>query len=164
MHNLPPHILAWYAGNARGDAVAGTSLLETPDIEGLTTMEENLAEIVAESHYDLMENWDNAQWIQHDACNFHHTPHGPFSPSSSSGPSFTDILKQITAWDKLSDLSPTGWLRFYNKLRRLAGKWKVALMPFEAIDLRYKFQGHCLCICRVGLLKWKKWGTLFFSS
>ncbi len=110
----------------------------------------------------ILPSWNTGTTTDGDSRTFGPAAAGPFSPPSSAGPNITDILKQIASWEKLSDLTPAGWLAFYNKLRRFACKWKIALMPFEAIDLQYEFEGHCLCICGLGLSKWKKMGDTLF--
>ncbi len=154
---LAPHILAWHAGApSGGDPINGTDFMEVPDVEALDISGDVAADI-AECHFDLVKNWDNPRWTQH----FTSSNTGPM-PSFTSGPSTTEILKQISSWVPLSDLSPTGWQTFYNKLRRFAGKWKIALMPFEAINLKYECQGHSLCLCGLGITRWRKMGDALF--
>ncbi len=156
---LEPHIITWHAGVLGGNPISGTDFMEVPDVEALD-ISGPLAVVIAESHYNMVQNWENPRWIQQDQRRFHHSDSGP--PSATSGPNITDILKQISSWDKLSDLSPMGWQSFYNRLRRFADWWKIALMPFEAINLKYKCQGHGLCLCGLGITRWRRMGDALF--
>ena len=158
---LDPCILAWHAGvEAGGDPVVGVDLMEDPDVEALGVPPE-FAVDVAEDHMDIVENWTNPRWLQRDARDFNATEFG-YSAPSTGGPNITDILKQITNWDKLSDLSPTGWHAFYNRLRRFSFKWKIALMPFGAINMKYQCFGHGLCTCGLGLDRYRRMGDALF--
>lgn len=71
-------------------------------------------------------------------------------------------MKQISNWEKLSELTPTGWQAFYNKRRRFSLKWRVALVPFEAHNLKYECSGHGLCPCGLGIARWKRMGNALF--
>ena len=131
---LSDDILAWHAGAiSGGDAVDGIDFLEDPDVEALG-ITSDLACGVAEDHMDIVTNWVNPRWMQRDSRDFHAQENGYTAPSTG-GPNITDILRQISNWDKLSDLSPTGLHAFYNQLRRHSFKWKIALMPFGALNL-----------------------------
>ena len=160
MRNLTPDILLWHAGGPRGDPVCGIDLMEAEDVETLE-ITPHPAVIIAEDHWHMVHNWDNPRWLQKDSRDFH-AQHNGYSAPSTGGPHVSDILKQIANWDKLSDLSPTGWNAFYNKLRRFSLKWKIALVPFEAINLKYESGGHGLCICGLGLERWKQMGDALF--
>ena len=160
MRGLPPDILLWHAGGALGDPVCGCEFMEDVDVEALDILPE-LAVGIAEDHYGLVENWNNPRWLQKDRRDFGGREDGYAAPSTG-GPHIPDILKQISTWDKLSDLSPTGWQAFYNRLRRFCFKWNVALMPFEAINLKYECFGHALCTCGLGLARWKRMGEALF--
>jgi hypothetical protein len=164
LHGLPPHILAWHAGRARslGDPLTGTHIMEPPDVE-LLGIDTALSVTLVEYHYDLVQNWENPRWIKADSRRFGNSGFGPFSSPSTSGPNITEIQKQLASWDKLTDLSPAGWQIFYNKLRRGCKQWKIALMPFEAINLKYECQGHGLCVCGLGITWWKKMGDALFT-
>ena len=154
---LAPEILAWHSGSTTvGQAVYGCDFMEAEDVEplGIPT---DLAQGVAEDHYDIVTNWVNPRWMQRDSRDFDADENGYTAPSTG-GPNITDILKQITNWDKLGDLSPTGWHAFYNRLRRFCFKWKIALMPFGAINLKYQCFGHGLCTCGLGLIRYKRMG------
>jgi len=134
--------------------------MEDPDVEALGVPSE-LAVTVAEDHFDIVQNWVNPRWMQRDVRDFNANEDGYTAPSTG-GPNITDILKQINSWDKLSDLSPTGWHAFYNKLRRFSLKWKISLMPFGAVNLRYQCRGHALCICGLGLVRYRSMGDALF--
>jgi hypothetical protein len=161
LRGLEPHILAWHAGQlVGGDPIHGSPFMEAPDVEELDHIDPAVAARIAEDHFQLIREWENPQWHQADAKVFGSQPR--FSAPSSSGPNITDILKQIATWDKLSDLTLSGWLSFYNCLRRAALRWKIALMPFEAISLTYEYQGHNLCICGLGVNRWRRMGDALF--
>jgi hypothetical protein len=164
LQGLSPHILAWHAGRAGtlGDPVTGTHIMEPPDAE-LLGIDASMAVSLVEFHYDLVQNWESPRWVQANTRQFGTSGFGPFSPPSTSGPNITEIQKQLVNWDKLTDLSPAGWQIFYNKLRRGCRQWKIALMPFEAINLKYECQGHGLCVCGLGLTRWKKMGDALFT-
>ena len=134
--------------------------MEDVDVEALG-IPNDLAIGVAEDHLDIVTNWVNPRWMQRDTRDFDADENGYTAPSTGS-PNITDILKQITSWDKLSDLSPTGWHAFYNKLHRFSFKWKIALMPFGAINLKYQCFGHGLCTCGLGLIRYKHMGDALF--
>jgi hypothetical protein len=120
---LNSDILAWHAGApSGGDAVDGIDFMEEPDFEALGVTSD-LACGVAEDHWNIVTNWVNPRWMQRDSWDFKATEDGYTAPSTG-GPNITDILKQISNWDKLSDLSPTGLHAFYNKLRHHSFKWK----------------------------------------
>ena len=138
----------------------GIDFMEAPDVEALDITPE-LAIGIAEDHFDVTENWDNPRWMQRDSRDFNHRG-TPYTAPSTGGPNITDILKQITNWDKHSDFSPTGWHAFYNKLRRFCFKWKIALMPFGALNLKYQCYGHALCTCGLGLIRYKRMGDALF--
>lgn len=157
---LGDDILAWHAGEPGGDCITGRDFMEDPDVEALGVPSE-LAVTVAEDHFDIVQNWVNPRWMQRDVRDFNANEDGYTAPSTG-GPNITDILKQINSWDKLSDLSPTGWHAFYNKLRRFSLKWKISLMPFGAVNLRYQCQGHALCICGLGLVRYRSMGDALF--
>jgi hypothetical protein len=158
---LSADILAWHAGlGSGGDSVDGVDFLEDPDVEALG-IPSDLACGVAEDHMDIVTNWVNPRWMQRDTRDFHAHENG-YSAQSTGGPNITDILKQISNWEKLSDLTPTGLHTFYNKLRRHSFKWKIALMPFGAINLKYQCFGHGLCTCGVGLTRYKCMGDALF--
>jgi hypothetical protein len=164
LHGIPPHILAWHAGRPGnfGDPLTGSRIMETPDVE-LLGIDTKLSEMLVEFHYDLVWSWENPRWVQANTQTFGTSGFGPFSPPSTSGPNITEIHKQLANWDKLTDLSPAGWQMFYNKLRRGCKQWKIALMPFEAINLKYECQGHGLCVCGLGLTHWKIMGDALFT-
>lgn len=158
---LPPDVLAWHAGKLTGgDNVSGLDFMEAEDVE-LLDIPPDMAIGVAENHFDIVTNWTNPRWMQRDVRDFSGTEDGYNAPSTG-GPDITGILKQIANWDKLSDLSPTGWHAFYNKLRRFSFKWKIALMPFGAINLKYQCHGHGLCTCGLGLTRYKNMGDALF--
>ena len=158
---LNSDILAWHAGApSGGDAVDGIDFMEEPDVEALGVTSD-LACGVAEDHWNIVTNWVNPRWMQRDSRDFKATEDGYTAPSTG-GPNITDILKQISNWDKLSDLSPTGLHAFYNKLRRHSFKWKIALMPFGALNLKYQCYGHGLCTCGLGLSRYKCMGDALF--
>ena len=160
MRNLSPDILLWHAGGPNGDPVCGIDLVEAEDVEALK-ITPNPAVIIAEDYWHMTHNWDNPRWQQRDSRDFNAQPNG-YSAPSTGGPHVSDILKQIANWEKLSDLTPTGWHAFYNKLRRFSLKWKIALVPFEAINLKYESGGHGLCICGLGLERWEQMGDALF--
>ena len=157
LRGLHEDILRWHAGTSEADPIDGIELLDHTDIEALD-INPTFSVDIAEEHFKLMDNWDNPRWTTHDIRLYGSGTH----PSSTSGPMITDILKQISSWDKLSDLSPTGWQALYKKLRRYSIKWKLALIPFEAINVKYEYHGHGLCTCGMGLLWWKKMGDALF--
>ena len=160
--NLAPEILAWHAGTpSGGDPVLGTDFMEAEDVEALG-IPADLASNIAENHYDIETHWNNPRWMQRDERDFSAKEYGYHAPSTG-GPDITNILKQVASWDKLSDLTPTGWHAFYNKLRRFCFKWKIALMPFGAINLKYQCFGHALCTCGLGLERYKLMGDALFS-
>ena len=160
MRGLHPDILLWHAGGKLGDPVCGCTFMEEEDVEALDILPE-LAVGIAEDHLDIVENWTNPRWAQKDVRDFQGRPDG-YSAPSTGGPHTHNILKQISTWDKLSDLSPMGWQAFYNRLRRFCFKWHIALMPFEAINLKYECFGHALCTCGLGLDRWKRMGDALF--
>jgi hypothetical protein len=86
--------------------VDGIDFLEDPDVEDLGITSE-LAGGVAEDHFNIVTNWVNPCCMQWDTRDFHAKDNGYNAPSTG-GPNVTDILKQISNWDKLSDLTPTG--------------------------------------------------------
>jgi hypothetical protein len=131
--------------------------METSDIEALG-IDSAFAEEMAEDHLEYVEHWANPRWTSADSRHFG----GSYTPSSLSGPPLSDILKQILTWEKLSDLSATGWQGFYKKLRRYSFKWKISLVPFEAISLNYEYMGHNLCHCGLGLARFRKMGDALF--
>jgi hypothetical protein len=143
------------------DPVLGSKLMEVPDVIGLG-IDDSLAVSIAEAHFDILNHWENTKWAKATLRSFGDIGFGPFSPPSSAGPNITEILKQIATWDKLSDLSPLGWQDFYTKIWRYSIKWRIALIPFEAINLKYECQGHGLCVCGLGLSRWKKMGDALF--
>ena len=156
--DLSDDILLWHAGNMiRGDPVEGIDCMETTDIEALD-VDPLYSTMIAEEHYELIENWSNPRWVSHD--NRHYGD--GYTPSAFLGPNTTEIQKQISGWDKLSDLTPTGWQAFYKKLRRYSLRWKIALIPFEAINLRFECKGHGLCLCGLGLSRWRRMGDALF--
>ena len=160
---LNSDILAWHAGEpSGGDEVDGIDFMEEPDVEALGVTSD-LACGVAEDHWNIVTNWVNPRWMQRDSRDFQATDNGYTAPSTG-GPNITDILKQISNWDKLSDLSPTGLHAFYNKLRRHSFKWKIALMPFGALNLKYQCYGHGLCTCGLGLSRYKCMGDALFLT
>jgi hypothetical protein len=134
--------------------------MEAEDVERLD-ISPHLAVVIAEDHFGIVEGWDNPRWSQKDIKDFDGSAGGYRAPSTG-GPHTPDILKQISSWDKLSDLSPTGWQAFYNRLRRFSFKWNIALMPFKAINLKYECRGHALCTCGLGLGRWKRMGDALF--
>ena len=158
--NLTPDVLLWHAGGSKGDPVCGIDLMEAEDVEALEITPDP-AVIIAEDHWHMIHNWDNPRWQQKDYRDFNAQQNG-YSAPSTGGPHVLDILKQIANWDKLSDLTPTGWNAFYNKLRRFSLKWKIALVPFEAINLKYESGGHGLCTCGLGIERWKQMGDALF--
>lgn len=160
MRGCSPEILLWHAGGSLGDPVCGCSFMEAEDVEALD-ISPSLAVGIAEDHLGIVEGWDNPRWSQRDVRDFGGAEGGYQAPSTG-GPNTSDILKQISSWDKLSDLSPTGWQAFYNRLRRFCFKWNVALMPFEAINLKYECHGHALCTCGLGLARWRRMGDALF--
>ncbi len=157
---LDPHILTWHAGALGGNPITGTDFMDEHDVEALD-ITGSLAVNIAECHFNMVQNWENPRWVDLDRRQFSHQDPRP-PPTATSGPNITDILKQLQNWDKLSDLTPTGWQTFYNKLRRFSEKWKIALMPFEAINLKYECQGHGLCICGLGVERWRRMGDALF--
>ena len=160
MRGCTPEILLWHAGGSLGDPVCGCPFMEAEDVEALD-ISSSLAVGIAEDHFGIVEGWDNPRWSQKDVRDFGGFEGGYQAPSAG-GPHMASILKQISSWDKLSDLSPTGWQAFYNRLRRFCFKWNVALMPFEAINLKYECHGHALCTCGLGLARWKRMGDALF--
>ena len=160
MRNLHPDILLWHAGGPCGDPVDGCDFMEAEDVEVLDITPGPAVDI-AEDHFSIIHNWDNPRWMQKDSRDFRGRDGGYAAPSTG-GPQVSDILKQISNWDKLSDLSPTGWQAFYNKLRRFSVQWKIALVPFDAINLKYESAGHGLCTCGLGLARWKSMGDALF--
>ena len=159
VRGLSTDILSWHAGvPTGGDAINGLDFMEVPDIEVLG-VSGDVACFIVEYHYDIVQNWNNPRWVQRDQRDFSNSS---YMPPSAAGPNTTDILKQLSVLDKLTDLTPTGWQTFYNKLRRQAIKWKIALVPFEAINLKYECQGHGLCVCGLGLIRWRKMGDALF--
>ena len=160
MRGLQPEILLWHAGGPLGDPVCGCDFMEAPDVEALD-ITPDLAVDITEDHLDVVEHWDNPRWMQKDTRDFN-GQQGGYTAPSTGGPHIPEILKQISNWDKLSDLTPTGWQAFYNKLRRFSFKWKIALIPFEAINLKYECSGHGLCTCGLGLARWKRMGDALF--
>ena len=158
---LSDDILAWHAGTITGgDAVDGIDFMEDPDVEALG-ITSDLSCGIAEDHFSIVTNWVNPRWMQRDTRDFQANENGYTAPSTG-GPNITDILKQISNWDKLSDLTPTGLHTFYNKLRRHSFKWKIALMPFGALNLKYQCLGHGLCTCGLGLTRYKTMGDALF--
>jgi hypothetical protein len=131
--------------------------MDTSDVEALG-IDSAFAEEMAEDHLEYVEHWANPRWTSADTRHFG----GSYTPSSLSGPPLSDILKQILSWEKLSDLSATGWQGFYKKLRRYSFKWKISLVPFEAISLNYEYMGHNLCHCGLGLARFRKMGDALF--
>lgn len=164
LQGISPLICDWHAGRSGelGDPITGTDLMEVTDAEVLG-IDPAMAIKVVEEHFNLVQSWENPRWVQSNFRQFGNAGYGPYSPPSSAGPNISDIRKQITTWDKLSDLSPIGWQGFYNKLRRHALEWKIALMPFEAITLKYECQGHGLCPCGLGLSRWRRMGDALFT-
>ena len=156
--NLSTDMLAWHAGSADGDPLHGAALIEPEDVLALGLAPKH-ANLVAEEHCDMMEHWNNNRWISRDTL---HYGKGSYTPPSLAGPHIETISKQLATWDKLSDLSPLGWLGFYTRLRRLSFRWKISLMPFEAISLNYEYLGHCLCHCGLGLTRWRLMGDALF--
>ena len=158
MKDLGDDILLWHAGSkSDGDPIDGIDLMDSSDVEDLG-VDPTYSAMISTEHLELLDNWSNPRWVSHDV---RHYGDG-YTPSALSGPNTTDILKQISGWEKLSDLTPTGWQAFYKKLRRYSFRWKIALVPFEAITLRYECQGHCLCLCGLGLTRWRKMGDALF--
>ena len=158
---LNSDILAWPAGTQTGrDPVSGTDFMEAEDVKALG-LPLDLAIGIADDHFDIVDNWTNPCWMQRDVCDFSANVNGYTAPSTG-GPDITNILKQLSSWEKLSDLTPTGWHAFYNKLRRFSFKWKISLMPFGAINLKYQCLGHGLCTCGVGLPHYKRMGDALF--
>ena len=98
-----------------GDVVDGIDFMEDTDVAALG-ITPDLACEVAEDHLDIITNWINPRWMQRDTWEFHANEIGYMAPSTG-GPNVDAILKQISNWDKLSDLTPTGLHAFYNKLR-----------------------------------------------
>ncbi len=158
LKGLDPHILQWHAGLPDGDPIDGVEFMEDSDVVALG-IDPAFAPEMAEEHLDHIEHWTNPRWAAQDARHFGGSS---YTPSSIAGPPITDILKQINTWDRLSDLSPTGWQAFYKKLRRYSLKWKISLVPFEAISLKYECLGHNLCHCGLGLARWRKMGDALF--
>ena len=134
--------------------------MEDTDVAALGITPELACE-VAEDHLDIVTHWMNPRWMQRDTRDFQANENG-YTPPSTGGPNVDAILKQISTWDKLSDLTPTGLHAFYNKLRRHCFKWKLALMPFGALNLKYQCFGHGLCTCGLGLTKYKTMGDALF--
>ena len=158
---LSAEVLAWHAGDlSGGDAVDGTDFMEDTDVAALG-ITPDLACEVAEDHLDIFTHWINPRWMQRDTRDFNANEIGYTAPSTG-GPNVDAILKQISNWDKLSDLTPTGLHAFYNKLRRHCFKWKIALMPFGALNLKYQCFGHGLCTCGLGLTRYKTMGDALF--
>lgn len=156
--DLSDDILLWHAGSLScRDPVDGIDFLEASDVEALDVDSVYLV-MILEEHLELVDNWSNPCWVSHD--NRHYG--AGYTPSAFLGPNITDILKQVSNWDKLSDLTPTGWQAFYKKLRRYSFRWKIALIPFEVINLRYECQGHGLCLCGLGLSRWRRMGDALF--
>lgn len=158
LKDIDPHILLWHAGVPGGDPIDGAALLEEHDVEALG-IDSGFATEMAEDHLEFMEHWENPRWTSHDARHFGNSK---YTPSTHSGPPIGDILKQITPWEKLSDLSATGWQAFYKTLRRHSFKWKILLVPFKAISLKYEYLGHNLCHCGLGLARFRKMGDALF--
>lgn len=158
LKDLDPDILLWHAGLPGGDPIDGADLLEEHDVEALGIASAFATEM-AEDHLEFVEHWDNPRWTSYDA---RHYGNSKYTPSSLSGPPVGDIIKQIASWDPLSDLSATGWQAFYKKLRRHSFKWKISLVPFEAISLKYESMGHNLCHCGLGLTRFRKMGDALF--
>jgi hypothetical protein len=158
---LSSEVLTWHAGTlSGGDAVDGIDFMEDTDVTALGITSDFSCE-VAEDHLDIVTNWINPRWMQRDTRDFNANEFGYTAPSTG-GPNVDAILKQISNWDKLSDLTPTGLHAFYNKLRRHCFKWKIALMPFGALNLKYQCFGHGLCTCGLGLTKYKSMGDALF--
>ena len=134
--------------------------MEAKNVEALD-ISPTLAIGIAEDHLGIVEGWDNPRWSQKDIQDFGGSTGGYQAPSTG-GPNTPDILKHISSWDKLSDLSPTGWQAFYNRLRHFCFKWNIALMPFETINLKYECYGHALCTYGLGLAWWKHMGDALF--
>lgn len=49
----------------RGDPVDGIDCMETTDIEALD-VDPLYSAMIAEEHYELVENWSNPRWVSHD--------------------------------------------------------------------------------------------------
>ena len=130
-HGLTQDILSWHAGVPDGDPVDRCNIMDESDMESLG-IDPAFAIPLAKEHYAPIEHWDNAKWVASDRQ--HHG--GSYTLSALSDHNITDILKQIANWDKLSDITPIGWQAFYSKLRWHSYKWKIALVPFEAINLK----------------------------
>ncbi len=113
LKDLDPHILQWHAGLPAGDPIDGAKFMESNDVEALG-IDPAFAPEMAEEHLDHVEHWTNPRWAAHDTRLFGGSS---YTPSSLAGPPIMDILKQISNWEKLSDLSATGWQAFYKKLR-----------------------------------------------
>jgi hypothetical protein len=67
------------------------------------------------------------------------------------GPDTRGALKH-SAWDRLSNTTPEGWMEFYKSLRRNCIYFGVVLTPFEAFVMKYSNGGHGLCLCGLGVM------------
>jgi hypothetical protein len=157
LNNLSPEILLWHAGSVDADPLYGLPIMDDTDVEALG-IDPNFATELAEEHYEFVQNWTNQKWVTADTMQYG----SGYSPSYTSGPQTTEILKQVSTLDKLTDLSPTGWHSFYKLLRRHVSWWRISLVPFEAISLNYECMGHNLCLCGLGLTRWKTMGDALF--
>jgi hypothetical protein len=77
--------------------------------------------------------------------------------------SATQAALKHPAWDHLIDTSPEGWMEFYKSLCRNAMLFSIALVPFESFNMSYRKKGHGLCLCGLGICRYRSMGRALFA-
>ncbi len=67
------------------------------------------------------------------------------------------------ASDRLSDMTPEGWMELYKSLRHNCIYFGVVLTPFKAFVMKYSSRGHGLCLCGLGVMKYRRMGHALFA-
>ncbi len=117
--------------------------------------------MILESHEQVTMAW-NQRSDQYGKTNERGGRHGQ---AEDQGADTRAAFKHL-AWDRITDTSPEGWMEFYKSLCCNAMSFMIFLTPFEAFNMLFWEKGHGLCLCGLGVKRYRSIGrtSLAYSS
>ncbi len=157
IRNAPTDVLCWHGGGQGHDGLDGVAYLMDDDLCSLG-IHEDYYDVILESHEQVTMAWNQRsnQYGQTDERG------DRYGRAEDHGPNNRAALKH-PAWDRLTDTSSEGWLEFYKSLPHNAMNFMIVLTPFEAFNMLFWEKGHGLCLCGLGVKRYRSMGRALFG-
>jgi hypothetical protein len=157
IRDAPPNVLHWHEGGQATNGMDEVPFLMDNDLYSLNIQEEYY-DIILELHEQVTMAWSQRS----DRYDRFDTRTDRYSHADKRGPDTRAALKH-PAWDHLTDTSPEGWMEFYKSLCHNAMNFMIVLTPFKAFNMLFWEKGHGLCLCSLGVKRYRSMGHALFG-